>query len=531
MKSVMTTALVIVLLLAAPVWGQEQPAPAVSLHVAALQGNLDIVREYIQAGADLNQKDAWGSTPLMIASTFGRTEVAKALIDAGADLDIRGSNGSTPLHIAAFLCYPEIVQALLDKGADRRARNDFSNTPYETVATSFEDVKGVYDSFDKSLAPLGLKLDYAHIQATRPKIAAMLRPGAKELEAVTFAPLPGEEWKVSAPAEQGLDPKLVQELYYDAAGLDNLYGLLVIKNDRLVAEKYFNGGSVEQKALLASVTKSITSALTGLALKQGHLASLDQKMVEFFPESTGKLDDPRKKEITIRQLLEMRGGFPWEETDPALWKELLSGEYLTKVATIPLVNDPGTAFNYSNLTSNWLGIIVARATGTDLKSFAVRNLFTPLGIEPGDWKQDVDGYYIGCADLHLRARDMARFGLMYLHGGKFAGRQILPAQWVKESLTRYSNDAWITRDHLNRAGTFFRDLGYGYQWWSATVGSRRIDFAWGHGGQLIVLLDDLDMIIVVTSKPFYMQHDEESWRHERANFNVVGKFITLLPKE
>jgi len=126
---------------------------------------------------------------------------------------------------------------------------------------------------------------------------------------------------------------------------------------------------------------------------------------------------------------------------------------------------------------------------------------------------------------------MARFGLLYLNDGEYEGNQVVSASWVRESLQTYSEDAWGSEDKLNKVGRYFRDLGYGYQWWSASVGDHHFDFAWGHGGQLIVLLDELDMIIAVTAGPFYLQHDDQSWKHEQANINLVGKFIKSLPKE
>ena len=271
--------------------------------------------------------------------------------------------------------------------------------------------------------------------------------------------------------------------------------------------------------------------MTGIALAQGHLTSIDQKMVEFFPEVAGEITDPRKKEITIRHLLQMRAGYPWEETDPELWDALLSGHYPPLIEAIPLLGDPGTQFNYSNISSNWLGIILARATGTNLKAFAQEHLLSPIGAEAGEWGTDADGHNQGCGVLHMTARDAARFGLLYLNGGAFEGRQIVPADWVEQSLTNYSEDTWIAQARLDHQGAYFRDLGYGYQWWSAQVGEHDIDYAAGHGGQLIILLHDTDMVIVAMSYPFFLQHDAEAWRHEKSTFNLVGKFIHLLGKK
>jgi len=351
-------------------------------------------------------------------------------------------------------------------------------------------------------------------------------PSGARLAAVDYTPLPGDDWKVSTPAEQGLDPRLVAALYDSAGELETLYGLLVIKNGYLVAEGYFNEGTVEQKALLQSASKSYVSALVGIALDQGCLSSVDQRMLDFFPESADQIADPRKAQITIRHMLQMRAGYPDEETDSAYLDALYWGEYLPLIIDFPLVSDPGTEFNYSNLTSNWLAMIVARACDMDLKSYAQKYLFSPMGAEVGDWLQDRDGHYIGSGGIHVTAREAARFGALYLNDGEYEGNQIIPADWVRDSLRTYSENA---RDY--GMSVRFRDIGYGYQWWSARAGDHHFNFAWGHGGQLIVLLDELDMVIVTTADPFFGQHDGQSWKHEKAIINLVGDFIKSLPKE
>ncbi len=529
MKVIATLMLTVTILAPLPALGQDNPATSNNIHLAALQGDIEAIRQHIESGSDLNAKDAYGSTPLIVAATFGKTEVAKALIAAGADLDMKNRDGGTALHAAAFLCRSEIVEALLEHGADKYLRDGFGNTPFETVSASFEDVKDIYDGFARALRPLGLQLDYERITATRPRIAEMLRPRANELEAAEYAPLIGDDWRVSTPDEQGLDPTLVAELFLDATGLETLYGLLVVKNGFLIAEGYFNDGAVEQKALLQSATKSYTSALVGIALERGCLSNVDQRMVEFFPEFAGQLTDPRKEQITIRHMLQMRDGYPWEESDLTLWDALLTGEYLSRIEEFPLTRAPGTEFQYSNLTSHWLGVIVARACGTDLRSFGQEFLFTPLGVEVGEWTQDRDGYHIGGAEIRSTARDAAKFGLLYLNDGRHDGKQVVAADWVRESLLQYSEAVSSGGIQAGELGRYFGDIGYGYQWWSARVGEHHVNYAAGHGGQLIILLDEFDMVVVVTADPFFLQHDDESWMHEVANYNLVGKFIQALP--
>jgi CubicO group peptidase (beta-lactamase class C family) len=272
------------------------------------------------------------------------------------------------------------------------------------------------------------------------------------------------------------------------------------------------------------VTKSFTSALVGIALEQGCLSSVDQKMLDFFPEVAKEITDPRKEQITIRNLLEMRSGYPNEEDAQALWDGLLSGYYPPLIEGFPLVSDPGTRFHYSNLSSNWLGIIIDRSCGMNLKAYAEENLFSHLDAESGEWGQDAEGHNNGCGDLHLTARDAAKFGMLYLNDGQFEGNQIIPADWVRDSLQIYSENAY---DNIGN----FRDLGYGYQWWSANAGNYHVNFAWGHGGQLIVLVEDLDMVVVTTSYPFWLENNDQSWKHEKAIITMVSDFINSLPAE
>ncbi|NGP75042.1 serine hydrolase [Balneolaceae bacterium YR4-1] len=506
-------------------YGQETE---VSLHAAVLQGKNEIVRQHVEAGADLNQKDAYGSTPLIIATTFDKPEAADILIEGGADLEITNNEGSTPLHIAALFGRVEIVRMLLDGGADRLKRNNEGSTAYDIVAAPFEEDKGLYDQLGMALGPLGFSLDYEQVRKSRPVIARMLRPTPEELRMVDYRPLPSEEWSISTPEKEGLDPNLVSELYYDAGGLETNYSLLVIKNGKLVAEHYYHEGGVDQKTQLQSVTKSYTSALVGIALEKGCLESVDQKMMNFFPELADSIDDSRKEQITIRQLLQMRAGYPWEESTKELFEQLYEGFHPSTLVDIDLSRDPDTDFQYSNLSSHILGIIVSRACDSDLKSFAMENLLGPLNTEPGEWTQHWEGYYGGAAGLRLMARDLAKFGQLYLDDGIYKREQIVPSPWVETSLQSYSHDVNTGGLNNGSVGRYLRHIGYGYQWWSAEVDGYRFNLAWGHGGQFIFLLDEYNMVIVITSDPMQGRHDAEAWKHERANINLAGKFIQAL---
>lgn len=351
-------------------------------------------------------------------------------------------------------------------------------------------------------------------------------PSSEDLAAVEYTPLQRDDWEVSTPEEQGLEPDLVAKFYYDATQQDTLYSVLVIKDGFLIAEDYFNEGSIYKKTLLQSVTKSYVSALVSTAIEQGCLSNIDEKLVDFFPEIAGQITDPRKEHITIAEMLQMRSGYPDEETDQAYMEALYWGVYPPLIEGFPLVCDPGTCFNYSNVTYSLLAILLSRSCEVDLIEFTQEHLFGPMDTEIGDWMKDREGNYVGSGGIHASARDAARFGQVYLDGGEYKGTQIISSEWVRNSLQSYTEKA---KDYGR--SLVFKDLGYGYGWWSARVGDHDFNFAWGHGGQLIVLLEDLDMVIVTTAEPFLGEHSGNSWKHESAIMNMVGRFIKTLPGE
>lgn len=154
----------------------EVKAPAVDIHTAVVTDNLAALKQHIEAGTNLNERDPFGgSSPLISAAVFGKPDAARILIDAGADINFQNNDGSTALHTAAFFCHPDIVQMLLAKGVDKTIKNKYGATAYESVATPFGNVKSAYDMMGKVLGPMGLKLDYAYIEKTRPEIAAVLK--------------------------------------------------------------------------------------------------------------------------------------------------------------------------------------------------------------------------------------------------------------------------------------------------------------------------------------------------------------------
>lgn len=346
-----------------------------------------------------------------------------------------------------------------------------------------------------------------------------------------YQPLVLADWNVSTPAEQGLDPGVVLSAYQRAQNLSNIYSLLIVKNGYLVAENYFHGQSHNVPNPTASVTKSVVSSLAGIALRENILTGLDQTITGFFPEVDWPALDPRKSQITILQVLQMRSGFPWEEFSGHINRLFSSPNWIPFIAEFPLSADPGTQFGYSNLTAHLMAIILARAADMSLLSFAQAHLFDPLNIRPGYWPADASGYNYGSGDLSLTPRDMAKFGLMYLNSGMFNGSQIIPAEWVSESLTPTSFNVYarvVSPDLGGKILSWFDVLDYGYLWWSSKAGAHPFHYAWGHGGQLIVLVHDLNMVVVTSANNLAGQFGEAAWQKEKAIMEMVGEFIASI---
>ena len=150
--------------------------PEIDIQAAILSDNIEAVKQHIEAGTDLNKKDAMsGSTPLITAASFGKNKIAQVLIDAGADLTVKNNDGATALHTAAFFCRVEVVQSLIDAKVDKTTKNNFGMTPRESIMGPFAEIKPIYEMLQQQLGPIGLQIDLAEIEKTRPVIAMMLQ--------------------------------------------------------------------------------------------------------------------------------------------------------------------------------------------------------------------------------------------------------------------------------------------------------------------------------------------------------------------
>ena len=204
----------------------------------------------------------------------------------------------------------------------------------------------------------------------------------------------------------------------------NVYAILLAKNDKVIFRKFYNQHADNDLFNDQSLTKSVVSLLMGIAIDKGYIKSVDEKVVDFFPEIKNDTDK-RKQAITIRQVMNQASGFYHEEGMFAYLQLPDPSGYVIKA---PLSAEPGEVFRYSNAATHLLSVILTKSTGMDTRTFANKYLFSPMGITDFDWKKLNDGYYDGAGllSIRLRAADMLKIGLLVLHNGRYAGKQVVP---------------------------------------------------------------------------------------------------------
>lgn len=322
-------------------------------------------------------------------------------------------------------------------------------------------------------------------------------------------------WDISTPEAQGISSTDLERAFEYASTLPFLYSALVVRNGFLVAEKYFNGSGPNRTVYVASVTKSYLSALIGIAIEMGYIENLDRKMMSFFPEYDSPGLEPAKHDITLRHLLRMRAGY-WFDSQDDRWEAWVnSPDWIAYMINLPLENPPGTQWNYSSGSTHILSAVLTKSTGMSAEDFARETLFEPMDTELGYWEKDPQGYNYGGWAMYITARDMARFGLLYLNQGNHRGRQIVPEAWVRESTVGYSEVPW----------TFGRidEPRYGYLWWSGIMEGQPLFFAQGHGGQNIMVFPGLETVVVTTTNPDL--GFGASWTQSLKTFYFISRYI------
>jgi CubicO group peptidase (beta-lactamase class C family) len=301
---------------------------------------------------------------------------------------------------------------------------------------------------------------------------------------------PTDGWRTSTPEEQGMDPsKLTQMMERAGDQKLSLDSLLVIRNGFIVSETYFNSYQADLQHIQYSVTKSFLSTLVGIAVDRGML-TIDSRVLEYFPGKSFKNPDERKTRMTVEDLLTMRSGLEWQDADPVFNAMYGSSDWVKFMLDRPMLQSPGTLFNYCSGCTHLLSAILQEAAGKNANDFAEEVLFHPLGITNYWWESDPQGISIGGWGLHLTPRDMAKLGYLYLHSGEWNGQQVVSEEWVQTA----------TSKHTSTGGT----LGYGYQWW--TYPSWNAYAALGRGGQTIFVVPEAELIVVTTAAS--VDHDD-----------------------
>jgi CubicO group peptidase (beta-lactamase class C family) len=270
-----------------------------------------------------------------------------------------------------------------------------------------------------------------------------------------------------------------------AADLPRLHSLVVSHRGERVFEYYARGYSANRQANIKSASKSIISTLVGIALERKLIPGLDTPIVRWFPELK-KDPDPRKQTITIENLLTMQTGL--ESTSGGSYGPWVSSRNWVRYALDrPMVSDPGTTMEYSTGTSHILSAILTKATKRSTHQFATDVLARPLGISLARWTRDPQGIYFGGNEMSMTPKQMIEYGELYLNRGRAGARQVVSASWVDTSCVPRTRSR------------FDRDRQYGYGWWIQDFNGHRACFAWGFGGQYIMVFRELDLVVVATS--------------------------------
>lgn len=294
-------------------------------------------------------------------------------------------------------------------------------------------------------------------------------------------------WPVASPEEKGLDGNLLEEAGLRAAQLENSYALLVARDGALVYEQYMRGRDHRSLLHLRSITKNMTGLLAGIAVEEGKLRREDL-ILEYFSDLPVATPHASWDSVTVDHLLNMLSGIQWDErTEVVSW---LTNEYepLENLFTREFSWEPGEQFNYSTAAVDLLGYVLEAATGTPLETYSFTRLAEPLGIENFEWERDLNGKVRAGTGLQLRPRDLAKVGLLFLQEGQWKNRQIVPREWVRRIR---ENSIPLSQFYPN-----LTDLSYQSLWWSDKVGDHRAYYGLGFGGQMLMSIPALELIIV-----------------------------------
>ena len=309
-----------------------------------------------------------------------------------------------------------------------------------------------------------------------------------------------------APAAGALEPAAQA-----AARLPRLRSLLVSWRGSLILERYYGGARATQPANIKSASKSVIAALVGIAVSKGLIRSVDQPILDFFPE-LARDPEPKKRDITVEDLLTMRSGL--ESTSGRQYGAWVQSRNWVRYALgQPLTDPPGTRVEYSTGTSHLLSAILTKATKKSTWQFAQDELARPLGFSLPPWPRDPQGIYFGGNEMLMTPRQMIRFGELYENGGRVGDRQLIAKAWIDQTAVGRGRSRWGS------------DREYGYGFWIREFAGHKSVYAWGYGGQFIFVVPDLDLVVVTTSRSDVSRERRD---HLGAIYDLVEQLIVPM---
>lgn len=296
-----------------------------------------------------------------------------------------------------------------------------------------------------------------------------------------------DDWPAAAPATHGLDPAEVAATLDAAAGVSGLRALVAARHGHVVAERYFGGADAAQLQAVNSATKSVCALLVGPALASGRLPGLDLPLAALAPATFAAAPEAPAAKVTLRALLTGRSG---QAFDSAQLRSIAAARSLVKLA-LAQPDTPAEGWTYNDAMVALLSPVLEHAMGEDIAAQAQRVLFAPLGIREWTWRRDREGQPIASAGIALRPRDLLKIAALVAAGGRWQGRQLLPAEWVVQCTEPAGPATWRAQP--------VQDIGYGALWFTGRLHGRRVAWAWGYGGQFALAVPELDLVVATAA--------------------------------
>ena len=271
-----------------------------------------------------------------------------------------------------------------------------------------------------------------------------------------------------------------------ARELEPLKVVLVAREGEMLAERAFNGHSIEASTNIKSASKSIISAMVGIAIDRKLLQGPEQKIAPILESELPPNPDPRIRDITIGNLLSMQAGLA-RMSGPNYGRWVSSRNWVRFALSEPFDGEPGGSMLYSTASTHLLSAILTRVGGKSTLALA-REWFAPVkGFRIGSWERDPQGIYLGGNQMAMTARSLLAFGEVYRNGGKAEdGTPVVSEEWIRQS--------WMPRTNSRFSGD-----EYGYGWFLRKIGGEEVKFGWGYGGQMLYVVPALGLTVVMTS--------------------------------